>query len=76
MKRITIFNDGVVTEQMDDWPDLCNVQDACNSYLPIGSWYLHTGDWYQVVKDASDWCRWVPADQAPKEYRLLALLLT
>lgn len=76
MKNIIVFNDGVVTAEMDQWPDNSNSQTDSDAYLPIGSWYLHTGDWYHVIKDESHWCRWTPDFEVPPEYRAIALLLT
>lgn len=73
MKKIVVFNHGKVIAELDHWP---KEESAVNALLPTGTWYLHTGDWYLVTQSRTDWYKRVPTHEVPKEYQLLALLLS
>lgn len=72
MKRITVFVDGKVHREMDEWP--IDDEEMINC-TPTGCYFVHTGDWYTIKTSRRDQSDWVDPSQVPKELRALALLL-
>lgn len=74
MKLFTVFHNGVLHDEFDDW----NANDAMGNLVPEGAYIYATSGhippaWYRYLDLQSRRCT---VDQVPPEYRAQLLLLT